>query len=201
MNSILTVTTAADTYDLTKVATVKAELGILDRSEDENLARWISQASGAIADHCRRVFAQETVTEVFRPGRCLEDLVLARYPVSAVASVVEDGVTLATTDYEISAASGILTRLYNDQPCTWTARKITVVYTAGYASIADLPDAIERACVTLVRQYRHATDRDPMVRSESVENLGDVSYFSGGATGLSAEVIGMLAPHRNRKVG
>ena len=63
------------------LATVKAELGITDRSEDENLARWIKQASDAVSKHCNRVFAQETLSETFRL-KCREDgLLLARFPV------------------------------------------------------------------------------------------------------------------------
>jgi hypothetical protein len=37
MNSILTVTTAASSYDLTALATVKSELGITDNSENDKL--------------------------------------------------------------------------------------------------------------------------------------------------------------------
>src|SRR5450759_693293 len=97
------VTDTADTYDLTVLATVKAELGITDRDEDENLARWINQASGVIAKYCNRVFAQETLSDTFRLKwrECEEILVLSRFPVSSIASVLENDATLdPASDYE-----------------------------------------------------------------------------------------------------
>ncbi len=41
---MLTVTTAADTYDLVRLDAVRDALGITESGEDEQLARWISQA-------------------------------------------------------------------------------------------------------------------------------------------------------------
>src|SRR4051794_895605 len=108
---MLTVVTTADSYDLTSLATVKAELKIADNSQDVNLARWLSQASDAIAKHCNRVFAQETVTETFRL-KCREDgLLLARFPVTAIATVVENDMTLTASDYELASDGGVLNRL------------------------------------------------------------------------------------------
>jgi hypothetical protein len=69
MNSILTVTTPASSYDLTALATVKTELGITDNTENDKLRTWITQASIIAASYCRRVFARETLTETFRPAR------------------------------------------------------------------------------------------------------------------------------------
>ena len=63
---MLTVTSPASTFDLALLASVKSELSITDRSEDANLARWIGQASTAIAAYCNRVFVTETVSETFR---------------------------------------------------------------------------------------------------------------------------------------
>ena len=45
---MLTVTAAAPSHDLTLLATVKSELGIVSRDEDANLTRWITRASKAI---------------------------------------------------------------------------------------------------------------------------------------------------------
>lgn len=94
---MLTVVTPAQSYDLTVLATVKAELGITDRSEDENLTRWIKQASDVIAKYCNRVFAQETVSETFRLATRESNLLLSRYPVVSIAAVQETGETLAAS--------------------------------------------------------------------------------------------------------
>jgi uncharacterized phiE125 gp8 family phage protein len=202
---MLTVVTPAKSYDLTVLATVKAELGITDRAEDANLARWITQASVTIAKHCNRVFAQETVSETFRP-RCREEgLLLTRFPISAIVSVVENDIPLTgDTDYELARDGGgsVLNRLRDDRDWTWPLGKIVVTYTAGYARIADLPDGIERAAIVLVNQYRYSADRDPQLRGEQTQNVGSSSYFDGhDSSGLSPEVFGLISKHRKPSGG
>ena len=193
---MLTVTTPASNFDLTVLATVKDELGITDRREDDNLARWIKQASDAISKHCNRVFVQETVSETFRL-KCRDDgLLLARYPVSGIASVVENDTTLDASDYEVTTESGVLKRLSSDREWCWPAGKIVVAYTAGYALVTDLPYGVERAAIALVKQYRYSAERDPLLRSEQVEGAGSSAYFDGvEITGLSPEVEGLLSKH------
>ena len=55
----LTVVKPASSFDLTVLATVKAELGIADRASDAALAGYIKQASEVVAKFCNRVFALE----------------------------------------------------------------------------------------------------------------------------------------------
>jgi hypothetical protein len=194
---MLTVTTPATTHDLTVLETVRAELGITDRAEDENLARWITEASRVIAEYCNRVFARETVSETFRLATRKSDFLLSRYPVVSIASVVENGETLVATDYEFTSDTGVLTRLRGDTPTCWPPGKIVVTYSAGYGLLTDLPYGIERAAITLVKQYRFANARDPQLRSENIDGIGSAGYFDGlEADGLSPEVRGLLAEHR-----
>jgi hypothetical protein len=194
---MLTITTPAQSFDLTVLDTVRAELRITDRAEDENLARWIRQASGVVAEYCNRVFARETVSETFRLATRESDLLLSRYPVVSIASVVENGETLTATDCEVKCENGVLTRLRDDSPTCWPPGKIVVTYTAGYVLLTDLPYGIERAAILLVNQYRYAAERDPQLRSESTEGAGSSSYFDGlEAGGMSPEVRGLLAEHR-----
>ena len=194
---MLTIVTPAQSYDLTVLDTVRAELGITDRAEDENLARWITQASDVVASYCNRVFARETIAETFRLATRESDLLLSRYPVQSIASVDENDETLAATDYEVKPENGVLTRLRDDSPTCWPPGKIVVTYTAGYLLLGDLPYGIERAAILLVNQYRYAAERDPQLRSEQTEGAGSSSYFDGlEAGGLSPEVRGLLAEHR-----
>jgi uncharacterized phiE125 gp8 family phage protein len=200
---MLTVTTPASTYDLTLLATVKAELGITDRAEDQNLARWIKQASEAIAKYCNRVFAEETLTETFRL-KCREDgLLLTRFPVTAITSVVENDTTLAATDYELASdGGGVLNRLRNERDWQWPIGKVVVVYTSGYALVTDLPYGVERAAILLVSQYRYAATRDPLLRSEATEGAGSSSYFDSILNaGLAPEVEGLLSKLRKPSGG
>jgi uncharacterized phiE125 gp8 family phage protein len=194
---MLTIVTPATSYDLTVIETVRAELGITYRSEDENLARWITQASNIVARYCNRVFARETIAETFRLATRESDLLLSRYPVQSITSVQENDETLAATDYEVKLENGVLTRLRDDSPACWSLGKIVVTYTAGYPLLGDLPYGIERAAITLVKQYRFANARDPQLRSENVDGIGSAGYFDGlEADGLSPEVRGLLAEHR-----
>lgn len=193
---MLIVTTPAESFDLARLDTVREALAIADRGEDENLARWITQASNVIARHCNRVLAQETITETFRLTSVTEALLLSRYPVASIVSVTEYDTVLDVVDYEVNAASGVLTRLNDDAPACWSAGKNTVQYVAGYA-IDDVPDEIARAVTMLVSQYRFSAERDPQLRSESTEGAGSSSYFDGmEAGGMSPEVLGLLAEHR-----
>lgn len=198
---MLTVTTPASTYNLTLLATVKAEMGITDRADDALIAGYIKQASDAAAKYCNRVFACETVTETFRQMRDSE-IVLSRYPVVEVVSVTENETSLDASGYEIDAAAGIITRLSGDRSTRWAAGgKLTIVYRAGFPTLNDLPDGIERAVIQLCKSYASAGGRDPLIRSETIEGAGTTDYFSGAGTGLPPEVEGLLTPHVKQTIG
>src|SRR4051812_48224477 len=107
MQTSLTVVTPALSFALTRVDTVKAELGLTGSSEDDQIDDYIWQASSAITGYLGRVIAEETVTETFRftaQEACRWDaiqLVLARYPVTDIDSVVAGGTALDEADYEV----------------------------------------------------------------------------------------------------
>jgi hypothetical protein len=50
-------------YDLVSLASVKAELNIVDQSKDANLKTWITQSSSAAAKFCNRVFPVELLQD------------------------------------------------------------------------------------------------------------------------------------------
>jgi hypothetical protein len=181
---MLTVTTEAESQDLTALGTVKAELGILDGSKDEPLTTFIHQASAIAARYCNRVFGQETVTETFRLVGCRPSLSLTRYPVASVSSVIEgptgSTTTLDTDEYEVDADSGLLYRLSDDCRIDWSATKYVVTYAGGYELLADLPQDIERGVIEIVKLLYHAAARDPLVKSESVSDLGSQDFWVGG---------------------
>jgi hypothetical protein len=182
-SSILTVVTPANTVDLTILATVKTELGITDTASDEKLDLYIDQASCIFAAECGRVFAKETVSEQFRFCNNRNCLILTRCPVASITSVTEDDVVLdQSTDYEVDAASGLLYRLQSDIRSRWCARKIVVVYVGGYTLLTELPQEIERAVISLVKQYHFGGTRDPQLRGEEVIGVQRFDYrVSSGA--------------------
>ena len=205
MYSILTVTSAASSYDLTTLANVKAELDIANGTSDAVLRRYISGASSAASQYCNRVFAAETVSEEFLQSHRdrfsiskIAPLQLSRWPLIAVTSVTEDGVLLVVdTDYLVDATNGQLTRLTADGfPRTWPCVTITVVYSAGYSTTpADLEDAIIR----MVTKRWSAKGRDATLRSEDIPGIRAATYWiaTGAEAGnMTPDVVDVLDNYR-----
>jgi hypothetical protein len=193
ITSRLAVTTPAETYDLVTVEEARAEVGGSVPPQTAELTRWIRQASDAVAHHCRRVFALETVTETFRLSSRADIITLARLPVSAIASVTENGEVLAAEDCECHDESGLLVRLRAGEPTCWPRGTVTVVYAGGYSLPDALPDDIARAALMLVQQYARG-GRDPLIRRETLDVLS--REFFPPPDGLPLEVETLLAPHR-----
>lgn len=207
MSSILTITDPATERNLCALAQVEAELGIEGSGEDDALTALIAQASAAIESYCKRSLVLEGVEELFRPGRRLEEIVLARYPVADGASITVDGVALGPADYELDASAGLAWRLSGDHRVAWAARKIVVDYDAGYVPPAQgaavtLPPDIQRACMTLVVSYHQNQGRDLSVRSESTQDVGATSWLDprAGMEALLPQVAGLLAPYREQRL-
>lgn len=169
---------------LTLLATVKTELQISDTSADTWLASQITAVSEQVESYCNRIFARAAVTETRQIETPSSRLVLSRYPVdsSQSLSVVygDDDTAVASTDYRLWAADGIL------QPDScWPSCILTVSYTGGYylpdSEDRDLPHDLEQAVIDLIvrRYYRWINKRDPMLRSEAVPDVLSVSYVDG----------------------
>lgn len=188
---MLTVDTPAESYDLVTLEAARAELGT-STATDETVGSWITQASKAVCDYCRRVFIAETVTEIFRLQCRSACLFLTRYPVTEVSGITESGTALAMTDYEANAESGIVIRLSSDDPVMWTPSKIVVSYSAGYAQ-DEVPEPIQRATLRLIRAYSDAGSRDPMVRSEQIASgLYNATYL---VDAVPPEIATLLDPY------
>ncbi len=200
MSSILTVTVPATSRVLVDVQTVRQELGIPDSEDSVTIQRMIRAASAVIEKWCRRVFALETVQEVFR-GATAECLNLARYPVASITSVLADRVTLTADEYELDAEAGQLWRVSGCR-IGWRSQKATIVYTAGYILPPDvnctLPEDLHQACITLVTSYYLGQGRDLSVRSESTDGVDSISFLDprSGMEALLPQVAGMLDPYR-----
>ena len=209
---MLIVNVANTNRDLTTLATIKDELGVADNTTDARLSRYITEASGMIAEYCNRVFAIETVTETVRngPRRSYslsnpwqgqqQALILQRYPIVNIVSVAENDVLLDPLNYEVDQANGELQRLDTGGYCLWSASKIAITYSAGYTLPTGLPSGIERACIMLVKQFAASGDRDPMVQSERSDGIGSTQFFNASGTGLPPEVEGLISIHRKQNI-
>lgn len=195
MQSLLTVTTPASSYLLTSLSNIKLELGIKDNSQDDRLNLLIKQTSSAISTICDRVFAKESVSEVFRLGgtssafgrwrssggaeMTRESLILRRRPLVEITNVIEDGVTLTANEYEIDYGAGLLYRLTNnDIRIGWYGIKTSVSYSAGWVLLDGLPSEIELACMLWIKSLRAQINRsDNSIKVEDAPDLMRREYF------------------------
>jgi len=193
---MLSVLVPATSSRLTSLDAVKRELSISGTSDDARLLAYIDQASAVIADYLGRPLGRETVAETLRLSAASETIMLSRWPVVSVTSVVEDGETLVAADYEIDRSFAY--RLFDDERARWPAVKVVLTYVAGY----DLPDgvapAIERAATQLVVAMNASRGRDPSLRSESIEGIGSQSWLDprNGGGPLPGGVVALLNPYR-----
>jgi len=197
---MLVVNTAADSYDLTVLSTVKAELSIEGGASDAQLTEQIHQASDICATYCSRVFADETVTETLRNVRRTV-IGLQRGPATTITSVTEDGTALLATEYEAETDDKGLSYLYrlsDDDRVDWDAAKLVIVYTGGYALLDGLPRTIERACIDLVKLLYFSASRDPVLRSVDVPGVMSKTYWVGATSdgALPPHIEANLAPFR-----
>lgn len=208
------VVTPATVTALTVLARVQAELGLETGTDDDILLDLIDRASSAIARETNRVFGRETVTETL-DGSGSRLLGLSRTPIVSVSAVTEDGT--AITDYSVEdAAAGALYRAdgwgRSSGLRMWGAeafssgyilpgyqdRRYSVTYVAGYLlpaeSDANLPGAVEQACIETVKAWYLARDADPGISSVGIGQL-KVTYVSGSnvpSGSLPASALGLL---------
>ncbi len=202
-----TVSVAATSYDLTDRDTVKQELRITNSNSDDFIDRLISEQSAVAATYCGRVFAQETLIDTFRLlGETSSPLILSSRPLASITSIVENGITLTTDEYEYDVEAGFVWRLRgNDCRSFWCSpywsspNKIVVTFVAGYDLLDDLPLDISRAVLSLIKRSYFSRTRDPMAKAEEVQGIGRTEYWVGsvpGSDGLPAEAVALLDPYR-----
>lgn len=223
---MFTVATPAAIKILTSLTTVKTDLNISGSAEDAYLTEKINQASAAVCSYLRVPMASDgTVTlgsedlvqtfrfEASRPGFLFtgvgsynprRHLILARRPVTAVASVVEQSTTLDQSQYELDGASGLLKRLRSDREASWDGcSKVVVSFTAGWllpdkGNARTLPYDIEKAVIDLVKGARAARLRDPLLKEIEVVDISRKVFWVGGtgSTTLPPEIAATLDPYR-----
>jgi hypothetical protein len=222
---ILEVVKPAPNQDLVALADVRDELSA-PRNQDARLKRYITSASSVISTYTRRVWREETVTETFyasyfmsgawggwggggwgygwrwQPYRRADGtptpLVLARYPVSSIASVVVgDDPALDPTDYLLDETKGLVYHWDGERivPRTWGTETVAVTYVAGY-SLSDVPPDVQQAAMALIRVRYFSHNRDPYLRSINVPGVQEESYWAGpDQSALPPEACGLLEKH------
>lgn len=177
-----------------------------------------SRVSSTIARVCKVVASgvtvptlrQETLTETIRDGinsipffatrQMRTQIVLSRRPMGSVTSIVENDVTLTADEYEYDANSGLVLRLQDDNICTWSRGKITVVYVAGWAVV---PDDLKLAASKLASLFWTESTRDANLKRVKVEGISEREYWVPPTTDplIPNEVMSLLGPYTNYFVG
>ncbi|MDP4022341.1 hypothetical protein Q8W71_06880 [Methylobacterium sp. NEAU 140] len=202
---MLTVITPAASTALTTLGRARAILGFAN-TDDAAATVLIGQASRAIAEHCRRVFALESVRETFTDeDLCGGGPILARSPVVEITSVRSGADLPAPADYRLDATTGRLWRLdASGHVLPWWSGTLVVEYRAGFTLPTDasgapaptLPDTVERAAIVLLSTYLSLRKRDPTVKTDTVEGIGSTSWWVPGASDrlASPEAEQLLIP-------
>lgn len=175
---MLSVTTAATDRTLLTLAELRQATGVASGQDTELLALG-NRVAAAITKACRvpgagatpPTLRMETLTETFRLKSTQEYLLLSRLPIVSITSVVEDGTTLAATQYEIDGY--MLRRLEDDERSAWAAVKIVVVFLGGWNTV---PDDLKLAASKLAASYWSEASRESGLRSVEVTGVYAASY-------------------------
>lgn len=153
----------------------------------------ITAASAAIQNYCRQRIEQvvgDILTLTVEPYRSM--LLLPEQPVTAVASVVEDGTLLTVGDHYRWTASGLLVRQAGAWNSGW--QEVVVTYTHGYATI---PDDLKGVCIRAAARAYQAGLRAAAgggIAGIASEQLPDYSVsFVPESAGASASSLGASA--------
>jgi hypothetical protein len=195
-----TVTAAASSYNLVEIADLKTRLDVSGTIYDAYFALAIGDASTAAIAFMNNPIVVETLSDQIWPWRDSRlgavrnrepTLQLKRWPIVAVASVVETIAGVATTlvagtDYVVEPAKGWLTRLDpHGSPRNWNADPVVVAYSAGYATVpSDIQDAVSE----MVKARWYARTRDPAVRAQNVEGVMSWQYWCGAGPGGDSDM-------------
>ena len=205
---MFTVTTAASDLNLLTEAELRAAVN-RPTGDADKITTLGNRVSSAIVRACRvpasgatpATLRSEVLSETFRLKSSQDKLILSRKPVTAVATVVEDGTTLTvTTDYETDSAAGVLIRLSDDNEICWPGVKIVVAYTAGWGTV---PDDLKLAAVKLAGVLWSEGDRiDPNLKAIDIPGVMSREYWVAPSddTLMPREVLDLLAPYIHHRV-
>lgn len=188
---------AASQTALVDLATLKAVLNIDDDVKDMALSRLIDRASASAVAYLQRPLALQTYRERTRLRGRSRAVCLSVGPIVSIQSITIEGKLLTTLDpLSVARATSRIEDLPLVSAChSWRepGTTIDIVYRAGFTLPGmeepqpdsgeilkcqnfALPDDIAGGCIETVRTLLHASDRDPLLRSENVEGVGSCSW-------------------------
>lgn len=174
------------------LADAKTFLGLTTTTSDEQLRFFIHASSTAVEQFCNRKFTYRSQTTTFSGSDVLDGIVL---PTNAgsITTVVENGVTLGTTDYVLDGQAPILYRrvgtIYTRYWLPGTDN-ITVTYTVGSTSIpADVRLAVRFMVRELWDDSQRGNAGSGNPRSSDTYDVGGLEMFTPVIRSLLANYV------------
>ena len=170
------------TGDLTTLANVKTWVNLSGTGDDALLSRLITSVSNFIQSWLNRNLNSSAYAETY-DGSGGTRLMLGNYPVTAVASLVIDGIAIPLSTaptvpgYTFDQYGILLRGGYVFNYSVYGFQNVAIAYTAGYATP---PVEIEQAAIELV-SLRYAERLRPGVTSRSIGGE-NVAYMDKGMT-------------------
>lgn len=200
---MLSILSPAPDRSLLSVDDMLAAVSLSATQTQAQLSAFALQVSDAIALACAvpgdgvtpPTLLSERVEEVLfvEPGS--KWLCLARRFITDIESLTIAGEALDLDDALIDKAAGRIRRLdAAGSPVDWPSGLARCTYTAGFS---EPPPALKMAAQTMLAEGWSARDRDPLLRAESIEGVGQVQFYEGGAgarLGMSQAARDLLAP-------
>lgn len=119
---------------LVSLTDLKTYLNITSTTNDEELRQFILEATDIAERLTGRKFTRQTISKTVTASGSTIPLDV---PVISITSIVEDSVTLTTSDYQLRGAEGLVTRVVNGIPSNWSmtaTQNIVITYVAGEAN-------------------------------------------------------------------
>lgn len=210
----ISVSAPAQPVALALLSDLKADLGIVDDSQNSRLSSLLLDASSLVLDYIGRPVLDNTWRDVIeiRHDQQRLSIALGVYPVTKIlAFVLQNGMAFTSDqigDLDVQAESGIVYPPSTGQ-ALWGPGRYVITYQAGYTVPSDgsadkpqvwpLPRNISAAVKIAAKAAWHASDRDPLLRSESEQGTGSSSWAatSAGSGGLPQAAADMLTGYRS----
>lgn len=181
------------------LADAKAFIGVAGATDDALITALIAAACLSIESYCARPIAERAVSEALWTEEAHGSIVLAIPQVSVLSALTHADEAQTVGDFALLKSAGMIRR--NDGSALG-AGKWTFTYTAGFAD-GSIPAPIVQATKEYVRDLYNSRGRQVGVESESVPDVGEVSYFetstymSAGPNGtrLPSHVAAYLEPY------
>ncbi len=187
------------TYALISLDELKEDLQVSGSGQDSILERIIGRVTSEIEAFLeRRIVTRTTadpltrLTEYHNFAHYTSELRTLEYPIIAITTIHEDislppaygasALLTSGTDYQVLAELGMIRRLSVGQPYPWLlgSRTVRIVYSAGYADTASVPDHIKDVALSMATRKFRNLQRGGDAAQQVQDGLGMVTRFLPG---------------------